>query len=498
MTRLKLPLVCLLTLTIGCLLSGCMARDAWKHRDRVSTPESPSETYKGDSPRSPRVAPRVMPDVEAGPLSLAECIHVAMHNSPRARISWQNTRAARARVGQNWGRMLPQLNFTASARRVKYQVLTEVEAAYQRTTYEANFGVRQLLYDGGQTAARTSAAEAALRSADFQHNRTLQDVALQTERAYYELLTANAILEVAKDAVEQRQRHTELAQRKLEAGRGRKVEVLKARARKAEAELGLVEARNQVRTGRGRLARSMGLKPSVEVQILDIPIELQDEEMEDVDNLLVQAADNRPQLKAAAEEVQRWKSLLAAEEGARLPTLNANASYGWNDLHILPEEKEEWSASLNLEWKLFTGFQRAYSIRQARARLQRAIRGYEKSLRDVELEVWTAYSRVIRSRESIRAAERYVESARETQRVAERGYEGGRATIVELIDAQTELTRSRAQLVRARLQWYSSIARLERAVGKLLSGDSDAVSARLTGETDTPQVSERQESAEGG
>jgi outer membrane protein len=466
-----------LALIAGTLVTGCMGPEGLRGESDV--PEGPAELYGGANPERPRVGPRVVPDPEEGPLSLAECIHIAMHNSPEARISWQSTRAAEATVGQNWGQMLPQLNFNAAAQRVKYQVLTEVEAAYQRTTYEANFGVRQLLYDGGQTGSRLSAARAALRSADFQHNTTLQDVALQTEQAYYELLTAQAILEVANDAVTQRQRHQDLADRKLGAGRGRKVEVLRAGARLAEAQLGVVESRNQVRTARGRLARSMGLSPSAPVEIRDIPVDLHQEEMEDVDKLLARASRTRPRLRAASEEVQRWKSLLSAEEGGRLPSLHANASYGWNDIHILPEEKEEWSASLNLEWGLFTGFQRTYAIRHARARLQRSIRTYEKLLRDVELDVWVAYSRVIRSRESIRAAQTYVDSASETQRVAERGYEGGRATIVELIDAQTELTRARARLVRSRMQWYSSIARLERAVGQLLSNESKAVSARL-------------------
>lgn len=469
MTRLRTCCL-LLMLLAGIALTGCTGPEAF--RGEPDVPEGPGELYGGANPDRPRVEPRVVPDPEEGPLSLAECIHIAMHNSPEARMSWQSARAAEATVGQNWGRMLPQLNFTAAVQRVKYQVLTEVEAEYQRTTYEANFGVRQLLYDGGQTGSRLSAARAALRSADFQHNTTLQDMALQTEQAYYELLTAEAILGVAKDAVTQRRRHQDLADRKLEAGRGRKVEVLRAGARLAEADLGVVEARNQVRTARGRLARSMGLSPSTPVEIRDIPIDLQEEEMEDVDKLLAEASRRRPRLRAAAEEVQRWKSLVSAEEGGRLPVLNANATYGWNDLHMLPEEKDEWSASLNLEWSLFSGFQRTYSIRNARARLQRAIRSYEKMLRDVELDVWVAYSRVIRSRESIRAAEVYVESASETQRVAERGYEGGRATIVELIDAQTELTRARARMVRARMQWYSSIARLERAVGKLLSEES--------------------------
>ncbi|MFW5923911.1 MAG: TolC family protein, partial [Planctomycetota bacterium] len=313
-----------------------------------------------------------------------------------------------------------------------------------------------------------SAAEAELRSADFRHNSTLQEVALSTQKAYYELLTSKALLDVAEETVEQRRRHVRLAERQAEAGRAREVEVLQAKARLSEAEFDRVDARNQVRQTRGRLNVIMGLPPNHPLEIKEMPDEVTEEEVEDVEKLMDLASEQRPSLKSAAEQVERWRDLVHAEKRRRLPNINTDLSYGWKDTKAVPE-REEYSMSAGLNLPLFTGFQTTYGIRNAKARLQSAIREYEENLRQVEQEVWDAFSEVVRAKESVKVAESYVKSTRESQKVAERGYEEGRATIVELIDAQTELTQALARQHRSRLQWYSSIAALERAVGEILS-----------------------------
>ena len=456
----------LIAVLILLLASGCTRFDPYD--ELAETPADASERYDGESPRPPRISPPVVPEEET-PLSLADCIHIALQNSPQARISWQRTRSAAMAVGRNRGRLFPQLDFSSNAQRIKYQVLTEVEDEYQRTTYNAQFGVRQLLFDAGATGSEISAAEAALRSADFQHNSTLLDIALNTEQAYYETIAGKALVEVARDALNQRQRHVDLAERRLEAGRGRRVDTLRAQAEKANARLGVVETRNQLRQARGRLAASMGLKASTKLQVRDIPYEIKDRVMDDVDKLMAEAAERRPRLKAAVEEVNRLRHRMESEEARKWPNLTASGSYGWEDTHLLPTDKEEWDMVLNLQWPLFTGFQRSYSIYEVREAMKRAINTYERLLRDVELQVWNAYSGVLRAREAITAAEAYVKSASKTVDVAERGYEEGRATIVELVDAQTELTRARGRRVQAYLDWHRAIARVERAVGRQMA-----------------------------
>ncbi len=453
------------------IITGCQHTPG-SLQSRFDLPEKASSQYAGDNPERPRTTARVRPDPDSGPLGLPQCIHIALHNSPRARISMQTARASATKIGKTRGKMYPQLDFSANAVRSKSQVLTEVEDVYNRTTYDAKFGLRQLLFDGGKTQHQVWAAEAALRSADFKHNRTLQAIALNVERTYYRLLTAKGQAKVARDMVDQRKQHVEMARRKLEAGRGRRADVLKVKARLAEARFNVVDAKNQVRKMRGRLNSAMGLPPDRAIQIQDVPMEIKPRDTKDVGKLIAMAAKNRPRLRAAAEKVNRWEQLVASEGAKKMPTVTANVNYGWNDVHLAPEDKEEYTLSVGLEWPLFTGFQTSYSIRQAKAELRKSIQSYQNQLRNIELEVWNAFSEVVRARESVTMARSYVASAKESLETTERGYKSGRATIVELIDAQTELTRSRFRRLRARLQWYESIARVERAVGKILSEDA--------------------------
>ena len=115
------------------------------------------------------------------------------------------------------------------------------------------------------------------------------------------------------------------------------------------------------------------------------------------------------------------------------------------------------------------GFNRDYQLQEAKSELAQAIADYENLLREVELEMWTAYSSVIEASEAIEAAEKFVASAEESARVAEGMYKNGTGSIIELIDAQTARTAARYRLVQAKLDWYTAMARFERAAGRTLA-----------------------------
>lgn len=480
--------LCLLAGASLCV-TGCAGLDPFGVTAR--TPAEPSSRYWAPPEHPPVVAPpRVVPDFDEGPLALADCLLIALANSPRMRLSWERTQATAAIVGQARGLYLPQADFTASGQRQKFLAQTDVgqESKYRRTRRTVSFGVRQLLLDGGARRAQVGAAEAALRAADFRHNAALLDLALETQVGYYRLLAFRSLLNVAEDTVRQRTRHLELAEVRQRAGRGRLLEVLQARAEKADAEFAVVDARQQVRDARARLAYVMGLPVSSPLEIVDIPEEVHALEQQDVDRLLKGAATNRAQLQAAIAEVERARQALAVQRAARWPELNASGAFGWADWHSPPDEEDEWSLALNLSLPIFTGFQRSYRIRQAEAELRAAVNAYEGVLQDVELEVWVAYSGILRAEEAINAAESFLQSARESLKVSEREYQEGRATIVELIDAQTGLTRALTRKVAARLDWYVAISRLERAVGKSWrQGPRHARSEERPGESPSAQ-----------
>ena len=445
--------------------AGCVGPDPMNSMEPL--PSIPGKKYTPPS-RPERSGPGKLPDAPKSkePLSLSQCMSIAIHNNSECQIALRRARAAGARVGQALSRYWPQIDFSATSQRIQSQVLTEVDARFLRSTHRMRVQASQTLYEGGAREASLKAARAGRRASGHRYSGVLQKVALETAVAYFRLLAAQSRLEVAQDTVKQRDRHLQLAQKKVEAGLGRPVEVHKARARKANAKLTLTEQKSAVRQRSGELASAMAVPVNSTLNIQDVGVHETRETQLKIEELLEEAAANRPQLQTAISQVRQARKQVEVQEARRWPTLNLNTSYGGKDTHLLPEEREEWTVSLGLSLPLFTGFQNTYRISEARETLHRKIASYEDQLTSVKLEVWKRYSAMLRAEESITAAEQFLQSARESLKATESHYREGYASIVELIDAQTTLTKARNRKVKARLSWHLAMARLRRAVGK--------------------------------
>ena len=404
-------------------------------------------------------------------LSLADCIGVALEASPDTRSTWQAVRSAAAHVGEEKSAYLPSADFSATAARQKQvtsQSLQSGQPAETNDFFDAAFGLSYLLFDGGQRSARVSGSLADLQAVGFQHNAALQQVALRVEQSYYALLAARWSLQVAEETLHNAEYHVRLAKARFDAGLVPRSDVLKADTEQADANLGLVSARDAVRIGEGTLASAMGLKVSTPVEIADVPESAHPLETEDMERLLDEASRNRPELLSAVAKVKSRESAVREAKSQYWPKLTTNAEYGWIDDAFFPT-KDQWAIGFNLSFPLFTGFRRGYQVERARTDTKIATADYTSQLRGVELEVWTAYSKLIEAGEAIQAARAFVASADESARLAAGEYKAGTGNIIALIDAQTALTSARNRLVQARFAWYTARAQFEKAVGRSLA-----------------------------
>ena len=460
------------------LTSGCASVDPWDTARRI--PSAPSAYYRPSAePVSARLSkarerekahtPTLSAD--EGPLTLADCIRMALERNPRTRGSWQSARSAAARVGEERAAYLPTVDARAETARGKSVSLDSDKENGTRNSYAAGVDVSYLLFDGGARRARVDGAEAALLEADFRHNTTLQEVALSVEESYYGLLGAQWLLKVAQETVKRTQYQLDLARARHEAGVVTRADVLRAETQRADAELLIVQARNGVQISHGRLARAMGLPVHRAFEVAELPAGLQKEELPRVEQLLDEAARQRPELRAVLARIETNRSEVATGRAAYWPTLSAGLSAGRKDTTFVPD-RDEWSLGLSLNLPLFDGFERGYRLRRAQADLARAMADHADLLQGIELEVWTAYWRLIESSEAVEAAAKLTASATESARLAEGEYKSGVVSIIGLIDAQTAQTEAERRLVQSRLDWYTAKARFERAVGRVLADDA--------------------------
>jgi len=465
----------ILCLTSLALPTGCASLDPWDEFGRVpaSRPQSFDGDVAGDGVGEGS-ASQPAGDLAGRVLSLTECITIALEHSPRTAESWQSIRAMAARVGRAKADYLPTIGLRSGASRGDVAELDDKVDLGAQNRYEAVFGIRWLLFDGGGRKARVDAAVAEVLAAGFQHNTALQDVALNVMEAYYNLLATRSFQKLAVETVRQRGYQLRMAEARHRAGVVAKSDVLKAQTEKADADLNLVRAKNAVHVAKGRLASAMGLRVSTDVQVADAPEVDYTQGLADIEALLDEAARNRSELKIALAQVRRQEAAVRIAESRSWPAIVFDAGFGWLGRRFLPGQ-EQWTLGQTLDLPLFTGFDRTYQRHGSKADLARAVAQREGVLRGVELEVWTAYWQIIEAGEAIEAAKRFVASAEESARVAEGEYRNGTGSIIELIGAQTARTAARDRLIQARLDWRTSMTRFERAVGRSLAERAESV-----------------------
>ena len=182
-----------------------------------------------------------------------------------------------------------------------------------------------------------------------------------------------------------------------------------------------------------------------------------------LDEALQLAEVNSPQLKAAALQVDQAKSSLRAAVAAWYPTIDLSASglpeyfasYSYRNPDFVSPDPltgkpnnefygREWRVNgrLQVSWDLINPA-RVPQIAAARDRFERAGDAYLIALRDLHLEVQTAYFALQQSDAGVRIGQDSVKASLVSYRDARARFNAGVNTKLEVLEAETQLARDR-------------------------------------------------------
>lgn len=177
--------------------------------------------------------------------------------------------------------------------------------------------------------------------------------------------------------------------------------------------------------------------------------------------------------EAAAADAWRARSLY-------LPRLNGFARYDWNDRDGWFANERAWTVGVMASWTPFAGASEISDVRSANARAAAATARHEAATANADLERERTRDRVRVAFEQLAIAEQGVAQAVEAHRIVARKYDGGLATISDLLEAAATETQSR--LMHAMARYHLILAAAERRVAL---GDDPSSLAALDAATPT-------------
>jgi TolC family type I secretion outer membrane protein len=411
------------------------------------------------------------------PLKLADAADIALRNHPATRKAWNDACAAAAQVRQAQGYFVPTVSASASA---GHFVTAANPAEYDSefTKYGAGLQINYLVFSFG--GGRSAAVEAALQTvyaADYSFNRSIQDVLLGVESAYYGAISAQAAMDAVEANVKDARAVLDAATASRNSGVGTELDVLQAQARHDQSLYGRASAQGQLMIARGALAQAMGLPADVAVQVVkpeqDSPAAMGEA---DVRRVIDSALARRPDIAALRATVAAKDALVKVAGSSLWPSLYLNGGLAREDFDRQtgkPAQDGDWvyNAGIALQWTLFDGQQAENARRAAACQAESARAQLQQAELAASADVWSKFRNYETTLQKCAFSAAFLKSSTASRELAMEGYQAGLKTILDLLTAEAQLSQARLQYVASRQETFLALAQLAHATG-LLGRDS--------------------------
>jgi outer membrane protein len=404
-------------------------------------------------------------------LTLQQAEAIALQNHPQVQAAQHEVNYSNQQIVENRAAYYP--NVTGDLTGSQGNSLARIGAGDLSASRLFNrFGqgvvIRQLVTDSGRTSnlVRSSRLQAQATAQSAQATR--YDVLLQVTRSYFDVLHAQAVVKVAEQTVSARQllsdQVTELALNSLKS----QLDVSFAEVNVSQAKLLLVRAQDSVQQAFAELGRSMGSDQPVNYQLADEL--LPSAPPATADQLVAEALGNRPELASLRFSRDASYKFAEAEKDLSRPTVSVLAVGGFLPFinaagSTIPAEYEGVAANVSIP--LFNGH--LFSARREAA-LERAMES-DQRLRDqqqrVSRDVRVAWASTNDAFQRIDVTAQFLRQAALALDLAQGRYNLGLSSIVELTQAQLNLTEAEIENLNAKYDYQTQHAALQYTLGQL-------------------------------
>jgi outer membrane protein TolC len=335
--------------------------------------------------------------------------------------------------------------------------------------YRLHAGASLPLYTGGRIEGAIAASERQREAAAQDRSGAFNDLLLETQTAYWGLVTARESARVLAEAETAFEAHLKDAKNRFDVGVAASNEVLAVQVERDRAELARLQAENSAAVVNENLIRLVGLPPGSRVDpaesLTPPPAVSTDREA-----LVTEALAARPEILALQARAKAARASVEIQKSINRPQASLSLGYDFADPNprILPPQDEfrsSWSAGVVVAVRAFDGGRGASAVAQASAQADALDRQVDDLKARLRLEVTSRLLDLSSARAALAVTARNLDAAKENVRVARDRYTEGVVLSTELLDAETALLRAGLDQTSASTQVRIALANVDRAVG---------------------------------
>jgi outer membrane protein TolC len=420
--------------------------------------------------------------VQAEDLNLRQCVSLALSQNPELMASNARIEQAQAAINQAQSSYLPKITASITASRSNDPLSVFGMKLMQQSVVQDDFIVQKLnnpgdytninkrlemqmpLYTGGLIDSYVRQAKGYLQAAQSGDMAARQQLTFMVYQAFDGVATAGAFAEVAEQGVKAAESFVKTSENLTAQGVLVRSELLTARVHLANVRVQLEQAQNQQDIAREQLKMLMGMSLDEPVSLikgsgvaaLDI----------DLAAAKAKALENNAQLQALRMQAQSTGAAVDGAKAAYLPTVGLMAREDWNDNNMALNH-DSYTVAGVMSWTLTDFGVTNAAVDKARATQSEMNAKVKKAEQEVVFKVSESYKKAAEAQNRVVSLQLNVEQAEEAARLVRQRHEGGVATMTEVLVAETQLLKAKADLIAARQEVNVQRATLRMLVGEL-------------------------------
>ncbi len=329
----------------------------------------------------------------------------------------------------------------------------------------------QPIFMGGKIIAYNKITKFAEQLAESQHATELQDVILNTDQAYWQVISLVNKKKLAESFLELVKKLDSDVSKMVTEGVATKADELSVKVKVNEAEMTLTKVENGLSLSKMVLCQLCGIP-------LDTPITLADESMENItlpdtyiEGNVNTALSNREELKSLELASKIYRQKVNVTRSEFLPSVGLTATYLVTNPSLVNgfEKKMRgmWGVGMMVKIPVFHWGEGIYKVKAAKAEANIAQYKLDDVKEKVELQVTQATYKVNEATKKLAMAEKNMAKADENLRYANLGFQEGVIPTSNVLEAQTAWLSAQSGKIDAQIDVKMSEIYLNKSMGTL-------------------------------
>ncbi|MDP8567189.1 TolC family outer membrane protein [Methylophilus aquaticus] len=399
------------------------------------------------------------------PDTLEKMIEKAVSENPEVQARFHAFKAAEFDESAAKGRYLPNLTIDQTFRNQE-RLTPNVNNTFT-PNQQSTLTLRQMIFDGLATPSEVGRLDHVAKARFYELQAQMQNVALDTAAAYFDLLRYRRLVSYAQDNFVVHKQVFDKIKSRVDAGVGKKVDLEQATGRLALAEANLLTETTNLYDVSARFQRLVGELPSdsvVEVMMSDEGLAATPEQA------LELAYKQNPNVLASIENIIAVEKSVSGKKAPFMPRVDLQ---GRKVLDVNGASQNSTLAADTLEvtasWNIFNGFTDKSNLDSAVENLNQSHDLRDKACIDARQQVSIAYNSIKQLKEQVAYRQQHQDSIEKARLAYRKQYDIGQRTLLDLLDTENEYFQSRRNFTSAEMDMNTAYARTYAGQGLLLS-----------------------------